>query len=229
MNSILETIRPIRLLSGHHSDTGSTGQGCIMDVASYLAGDAIVTDSPSCVDRAFHYGWRTINDLSGNEQRQTLLPYIERLIGTATDDEAVHQARRKQFRELQFGVESIIDQARNQLGFDLAPMEYGQYLHIKRPELTGKAPIAFLPARVSAQMAYGLLWLRWTVIHANASRQYGVGASGEECYSKLLEFATNSLIAMLPGQSVEATPEMVARGRKLVEAAKDNHVVSSSL
>ena len=42
-------IKPIKLLKGSHADTGSTGQGCFMNVAAYLNGDDQITDSSPCV------------------------------------------------------------------------------------------------------------------------------------------------------------------------------------
>lgn len=39
-------IAPIKLLSDSHHDTAKTGSGCLMNVASYLRGDAKITDDP---------------------------------------------------------------------------------------------------------------------------------------------------------------------------------------
>lgn len=235
MNSILDIISPVRLRMGHHKETASTGQGCIMDVASYLAGDAVVTDSPPCVDRGFQFGFRIVNDALPYVKRQELLPYVLRMIGTATEDKEVLATRMDQFKQLQVQMERGFDEARQNLGYDWAPSSYARYLRMKRPELTGTLAPDFFPARVSAQLAYGLMWLNYTQIGAYSIGQDAVAGSAIKYHDDILDAAVATLIAMLPPEPIEATAEIVARGTHLADAvlsrilAKETHAISCSL
>lgn len=79
-------IEPIKLLSGDHSDTGTTGQGCFMNVISYLNGDLQITDDSPCVCVTIRPIAIYLNDLVNDEQRQRLLPFVLRAMGSSTDD-----------------------------------------------------------------------------------------------------------------------------------------------
>jgi hypothetical protein len=79
-------ITPIRLLKGHHDDTARTGSGCFMDVAAYLNGDEVITDESPCVCSLIRPVIIAMNDTMSDEDRQTLLPFMVRAMGSATED-----------------------------------------------------------------------------------------------------------------------------------------------
>ena len=94
MQSILEIIRPIRLLYGSHSDTATTGQGCAMNVIAYLNGEQVITDQSPCVCSTVRELIIWLNDyLIDGDERQELLPYLLRAMGSATEDKAVIEER----------------------------------------------------------------------------------------------------------------------------------------
>jgi hypothetical protein len=91
--TILDTIKPIKLLSGSHKDTGTTGQGCAMNVIAYLNGEAQITDSSSCVCVTIRKPLIWFNDFLRDDERQALVPYLLRAMGSATDDKTVMKRR----------------------------------------------------------------------------------------------------------------------------------------
>lgn len=79
-------IQEIKLLKGHHADTGVTGQGCFMDVVAYLNGETIITDNSPCVCPILRPMLVRYNDVTTDAQRQLLLPYLLRATGSKTTD-----------------------------------------------------------------------------------------------------------------------------------------------
>jgi hypothetical protein len=79
-------IKPIKLLSGSHADTGKTGNGCFMNVISYLNGEPAITDQSPCVCVTVKPIAIWINDFMTDAERPQLLPYIMRAMGSATND-----------------------------------------------------------------------------------------------------------------------------------------------
>jgi len=79
-------IEPIKLLSGSHEDIGTTGQGCFMNVIAYLNGEAQITDRSPCVCVTIRPMAIWLNDMANQQQRQQLIPFIERAMGSATED-----------------------------------------------------------------------------------------------------------------------------------------------
>lgn len=96
--NILDTIKPIKLLHGSHKDTAVTGSGCMMNVISYLQGDEIITDSPSCVDSTIRKICILINDTMNERERQGLHRFIFRAMHSATHDERVIARRERAIR-----------------------------------------------------------------------------------------------------------------------------------
>ena len=82
-------IEPIKLLAGSHADTAQTGQGCFMNVIAYLNGEAQITDQSECVCFVMRPMAIYANDLFNDEDRQKLLPFILRAVGSLTDDKVV--------------------------------------------------------------------------------------------------------------------------------------------
>jgi hypothetical protein len=85
---ILDIIKPIQLLSGSHEDTGSTGQGCAMNVIAYLNGEPQITDESPCVCVTVRKPLIWVNDYMNDSERQQLLPFVMRAMGSATEDRA---------------------------------------------------------------------------------------------------------------------------------------------
>jgi hypothetical protein len=79
-------ISPIKLLSGTHSDTAITGSGCFMNVIAYLNGEPQITDQSPCVCVTVRPNAIWLNDFADDTQRQQLIPYIQRAMGSATED-----------------------------------------------------------------------------------------------------------------------------------------------
>lgn len=80
---IASRIKPIALLCGEHKDTGTTGSGCFMNVIAYLNGEAQITDKSPCVDRTIRNIMVGVNDALNGLDRQRLIPFIHRAMGTA--------------------------------------------------------------------------------------------------------------------------------------------------
>jgi hypothetical protein len=98
MNVVPEIIKPIKLLAGTHADTAQTGQGCFMNVIAYLNGEPQITDESPCVCVTVRRMAITLNDRGTDEQRQRLLPFVMRAMGSATKDEAVLRERTARLR-----------------------------------------------------------------------------------------------------------------------------------
>ncbi len=87
--NITEIIKPITLLSGSHPDTAQTGQGCFMNVVAYLNGEAQITDQSDCVCYVMRPLLIFANDFMTSDERQQLVPFIERAMGSRTDDKEI--------------------------------------------------------------------------------------------------------------------------------------------
>lgn len=53
-------LQPLRMTSGSH--TKGSGQGCVMNVVSYITGDAEITDYPQCADDRLSLMLQNLND-----------------------------------------------------------------------------------------------------------------------------------------------------------------------
>lgn len=82
------TIDQTRLATLDHLDRGShlTREDgmCFNEAAAWLARESH-TDAPACVSPVLRRYTIRLNDRWDDEQRQTLLPYLSRVIGTAGD------------------------------------------------------------------------------------------------------------------------------------------------
>ena len=72
----------ITLTSGGHRSIDSGA--CLLEAASYLAGEPW-SDHPTCVSPVLGAYGRSLNDVLPDDLRQTLKPYIPRLLNTAGD------------------------------------------------------------------------------------------------------------------------------------------------
>lgn len=79
-------LQPIRLISGSHPDMVTTGQGCFMNIISYLNGESQITDESPCVCVTIRPMVIWFNDYLTSSERECLIPYIERAMGSATQN-----------------------------------------------------------------------------------------------------------------------------------------------
>lgn len=93
MQTITEIIAPIKLLSGSHPDTAKTGHGCFMNVIAYLNGEPQITDQSPCVCFVVRPIAIWLNDYLTQTERARLIPYIERAMGSNSDDPAIFVPR----------------------------------------------------------------------------------------------------------------------------------------
>ena len=107
---ITEIIAPIKLLKGNHADTGRTGSGCFMNVVSFLNGEAQITDESTCVCVTVRRIAIWFNDFLFDHERQEMLLYIERALGSATNDRA---EMRRRLETIQ--ARAVLEFARNQI------------------------------------------------------------------------------------------------------------------
>src|SRR4051812_33649604 len=87
MNAAELVLADVKLAKGSHS---SPQQGaCLLEVVSMFANEPF-SDHPACVSPVLRNFGINLNDQWGGAQRQKLVPFIPRLVGTAGDghDEA---------------------------------------------------------------------------------------------------------------------------------------------
>lgn len=73
-------IPEIRLIRGCNHFMRYSGEGCIMNVCSYLSGDQDITDRPKCVHLEVRDVAIWLNDTLKEGPRQRLLPFVLRLM-----------------------------------------------------------------------------------------------------------------------------------------------------
>jgi hypothetical protein len=83
-------IGTLRLAPGGH-DSPRDGV-CVVELASVLAGERF-SDRPDCVDHVIGGYLRSFNDRASHAERQRLLPYAERAVGSCGDRKATHLRR----------------------------------------------------------------------------------------------------------------------------------------
>jgi hypothetical protein len=83
-------IGTLRLAHGGH-DSPRDGV-CVVELASLLAGERF-SDRPDCVDRVIGGYLRSLNDRVSHAERQRLLPYAERAVGSCGDRGTSHLRR----------------------------------------------------------------------------------------------------------------------------------------
>ena len=83
---IADIIKPIKLLKGSHADTGTTGQGCFLNVISFLNGELQITDNSPCVCIIVKPIAIFLNDFLKDEDRNLMITYIEPAMGSVTHD-----------------------------------------------------------------------------------------------------------------------------------------------
>jgi hypothetical protein len=81
-------LKNIHLAKGYHR-AKTPGEWCLMEAAAYIAGEPW-SDHPKCVSTVLTAYGMALNDSLDDDQRQKLIPFIPRMLGTANDgqDEA---------------------------------------------------------------------------------------------------------------------------------------------
>lgn len=81
-------LKNIHLAKGYHR-AKTPGEWCLTEAAAYIAGEPW-SDHPKCVSTVLTVYGMALNDSWDDDQRQKLVPFIPRLLGTANDgqDEA---------------------------------------------------------------------------------------------------------------------------------------------
>lgn len=125
---ILSKIKPITLKAGAHADTGQTGSGCFFNVISYLNGDAVITDRPDCVHSRLFDPIIAINDLLTTPDRQRLIPFIPRVMGTVNADPIA-------VSEWRVGFNRMIGELITRLSDFYAMLRQGQMKHYQHSRL----------------------------------------------------------------------------------------------
>lgn len=92
------------LAQGHH--IGPRWGMCVMEAVSHVTGEEF-TDQPACVCPIIAAVARHVNDNLPDDQRQRLIGYIPRFVGTARDDDTEWERRNAALRF----AESVVDQA----------------------------------------------------------------------------------------------------------------------
>ena len=76
-------LKNIHLTKGYHR-AKTPGEWCLMEAAAYISGESW-TDHPKCVSPVLTSYGVALNDSWDDDQRQKLIPFIPRLLGTAGD------------------------------------------------------------------------------------------------------------------------------------------------
>lgn len=80
----LALLSTVHLGRGLHNEHSAGKEMCLLETASWLSG-GLLADNPSCVSLVIAAFGMYLNDAWRDEERQLLLPYAEKIIGTAYD------------------------------------------------------------------------------------------------------------------------------------------------
>lgn len=226
MNSILDIIKPIELRVGASHNTAVTGRGCILNVCSYLAGDAHITDAPPSVDVHVRSLAAMINDFSSETTRQLLIPLIPRLLNSAASSDEVKHSRYLRLVEFRADFEKDFRRIWEKVGSLYGILSYGIYLRFKLLQMTGPDYEARSEQDKCKAMAilfaYGLQWLQVAALDAYPAK----GTSslpkymGEE-QNFLLFKAKVCLEEMLSNEPLEETEILQLRAATLMDTIKN--------
>ncbi len=195
MPTITELIQPIRLLSGSHADTGHTGLGCFMNVIAYLNGEPQITDKSPCVCVTVKPIAIWLNDYMTDQERLSLIPYIERAMGSATTDQA--ELSRRALRAVKMAEEMS----------DLAAASAASAAWAERAERAASAASAAWAASAASAASAA-----WAASAASA-------ASYQKIHKQIIESALRYLDDVLPKAPV-CDVTVVERARQLMELVR---------
>ena len=217
--NIADILKPIKLLKGSHEDTWKTGSGCLMNVVSYLNGDREITDAPACACPVVMPIAIWLNDYMSDNERQQLLPYVERISGSRTDDINVMVARAwAAVRLSKYAAESAAKYAAE---YAAEYVEYAKYAakyaaksakSAKYAESAEYAEYAKSAAKYAAKSAKYAEYAKYAAEYAEYSAEYAA------LRMELISAALKCLDEMLPVQS-RPDDAVIERAHKLVEIA----------
>lgn len=190
-------IQPIKLLIGSHADTGKTGSGCFMNVIAYLNGESVITDQSECVCVSIRPLAIWLNDFADDAQRQQMLPFIERAMGSATNDKT----------ELVRRAWLTVDFANEMKGIAAAARAAAAAAHA--------AAAAANAARAAAARAAA----RAAAAASNAAAAHVDAADDAAACKRIFEAGLRFLDAALP-KAIVVTPVMESRALCLVATAE---------
>ena len=205
-------IAPIKLLPGHHKDTATTGSGCFMNVVAYLNGESQITDDSPCVCVAIRPLAIKLNDYSTAKQRQRLLPFVLRAMGSATEDEQVIHSRIARLRQYGNECEELVDvwiASIKRMNFPDNPYSSSGYAN----DYIYHRESAYESAHNYAK-AYALTCLNSENLHS-----FGTKKQSDYFKSLLFDAGLRYLDDVLPKLDMVA-PEVVERSDRLVELFK---------
>lgn len=200
-------IKPIKLLQGSHEDTGQTGQGCFMNVIAYLNGDEKITDRSSCVCPSVQSISIAMNDYSDENQRQRMLPFVLRALGSTTFDQEILKHRLSVIDKFSL---KLLDYSESNFTISKskthAAVEIGYAFRGLRYDLKATSPQVGLPLVASAGMFLARMFSNTLYIIVDVPDEL----------STILQMGLDYLDEILPPLS-EANEEVVSRANKLVE------------
>jgi hypothetical protein len=207
-------IEPIKLLSGTHADTGQTGQGCFMNVIAYLNNEAHITDQSTCVCFTIRPIAIWLNDYLHDGERARMLPYIERAMGSATDDRKEWERRAFLAADMAKKCADIAAASAKSAAESAAESaERAKSVAASAAARSAeRATLAAASAKSAAESA------TWGERAAESAARAADAANAEEPRQQIIEACFEYLDAALP-QAAEPAPVVVERAREFVLAA----------
>lgn len=220
MKSILSIISPITLCVGHNPKTAETGKGCLLDICSYLNGDAVITDHTDCVHPLIRPLAAITNDFSDSSHRAELIKLIPRLMVTAnltSEQQDTCNAVLAMFHSYQ---EATIRKVRESIGLDYGTYQYGYYLReklswaIRGPEQAYEESAA---CQTALQYGWTMQYLDQAFLDAKIYGALEIVSHIQEVRIDLQERALRCLTDMLPKEVLVETSTHFGRAQQLVD------------
>lgn len=205
MQTITEIIKPISLLKGSHKDTAQTGSGCFMNVIAYLNGEPQITDQSPCVCVTVRSIAIWFNDFLRDDERGEMIPFIERAMGSATNDEAEISRRvglMVKFAERQRDIAKSAANAANSAN----AASYASYASY------ATSASAYASAANAVNCAAAASYA------ASAAASYATSAANEKFREQIKAATLEFLDAALP-KAVQPTGPLIERAKSLVACA----------
>ena len=219
MNVVPEIIKPIKLLSGSHADTATTGQGCFMNVIAYLNGESQITDQSPCVCFMVRPLAIKLNDLGNDEQRQRLMPFVMRAMGSTTADAVIIESRKQRIRAYSAECQGIIDNWRA----EMKAANADAYFYANADAYANANAYAYANADADADAnAYSYAdayAYAYAYAYAKKVTQEFAYAKRDELKAKLFDAGLRYLDDVLP-QADAPTSEIMARAERLCELVR---------
>jgi len=200
-------IEPIKLLAGSHADTAETGSGCFMNVIAYLNGEAQINDQSECVCYVMRPLAIYANDLFGDKDRQKLLPFILRALGSRTYDKAVITER----------LRHVVAFAEKQGQYAAEYAEYAEYAKYAAESAAEYAKYAKYAAESAAEYA------KYTAKYAKYAK-YSAKSAAAAKYAEWYNATRDDLLTMFDA----CFPQLTKPQAVHLERAKRLHEMASA-